>query len=325
MPDMLCPSDIPPSPSMLPPQCRRMAVAMGIFDGVHLGHQKLISRLACLAASSGSTPVALFFHPHPSEVLGRGAPPVLTGLQAKSELLLVHGAARLVCVPFTRELAMLPPESFLESFFRTDGIEVTSFCVGSDWRFGCGNKGDAGTLRRWAEAHGSKAEIIGQVLMDGVPVSSTRIREAVASGRLAEAERMLGRPYSISGLVRHGNGIGSTRLSCPTANLATVGLALPPFGVYAARARWEGRCAGGIVYVGEAPTIRDAAKPEVLAEIHLFDVDEDLYGRRMSVEFLGFLRPSIRFASAEELGRQIEADIARAREMLASGTGGGQP
>ena len=138
--------------------------------------------------------------------------------------------------------------------------------------------------------------------------------EAVASGRLAEAERMLGRPYSISGLVRHGNGIGSTRLSCPTANLATAGLALPPFGVYAARARWEGRCAGGIVYVGEAPTIRDDHTP--IIEMHLFDTEEDLYGSDMTVEFHAFLRESMKFDSVAALEAQIKCDIKEARRSL---------
>lgn len=306
--------DIADTPGALLPEARRMAVAMGIFDGVHLGHQAIIKALHDVSKETDAVPVALFFSPHPREVLGFGSPKILTTPSHKARLLLDSGAERLVCVKFTRELAGLAPEAFLEKFFVQTGLTVTAFCVGSNWRFGCGNSGDAATLTQWAASRSIRCITVPQVCHGNTPICSTRIRSAVESGNLDEAERMLGRKFSIDGMVRHGNGIAGGSLSCPTANICEPNHALPPYGVYAARAYWNGHSDDGIVYVGEAPTIRNDNLP--LVEMHLFNENVSLYGKEMNVEFHAFLRKSIKFASVSALEAQIRNDIAKAKECL---------
>ncbi len=304
------------APCDLLPETSRIAVAMGIFDGVHLGHQKIMTTLREIALETSAVPVALFFSPHPREVLGFASPKNLTTQTQKARLLLKAGAERLVCIRFTREIAELAPEAFMERFFVENGLKVTAFCVGSNWRFGHGNSGDASTLTRWAAKHGIRSVTVPQVCHGGAPISSTRIRAAVESGDLENAGKMLGRKFSINGLVRHGNRIASDALSCPTANICEEHQALPPYGVYAARALWSGQSADGIVYVGEAPTVRDDHIP--IVEMHLFDIDKNLYGVDMTIEFHAFLRKSMKFDSVSALEAQIRHDIAEARSHLAN-------
>ena len=306
------------TPNALLPNVSRMAVAMGIFDGVHLGHQAIIKELRKISQETDATPVAMFFSPHPREVLGFGSPKILTTATHKARLLLEAGAERLVCVKFTRELAELSPEAFLEKFFVKDGLTVTAFCVGSNWRFGHGNSGDAATLTAWSSSHSIRCITVPQVCHEKTPICSTRIRAAVESGNLDEAARMLGRPFSIDGIVKHGNGIAGDSLACPTANICEANHALPPYGVYAARAYWNGHSDDGIVYVGEAPTIRNDNIP--LVEMHLFNTNGDFYGLEMTVEFHAFLRKSIKFNSVSALETQIKHDIVRAQECLAKVT-----
>lgn len=302
------------SPAMLMPGISRIAVAMGIFDGVHLGHQAIMSRLLQLAKDTNAVPVALFFAPHPREVLSGNPPETLTSPEQKVFLLRKFGAEKIVCVPFTRELAALSPEEFLKHFFIAKGLTTTGFCVGSNWRFGRNNCGDTAVLAKWSSEHGIACECVPQVCHNDMAISSTRIRSDIKSGNLAEAEFMLGRPFAITGDVRHGNGIASSKLSCPTANIFEPHQAMPPFGVYAARAFWEDHCADGIAYIGKAPTIRSDSTP--ILEIHLFDANEDLYGKTLKVEFHAFLRESIKFPSAEALETQIQLDIAEAKKHL---------
>ncbi len=299
--------------------CKRIAIAMGIFDGVHLGHQEIMRQLVALAQETEATPVALFFAPHPKEVLFGTPPLYLTPTSYKAELLRAHGAEHVVCMEFTQDLAAKQPDEFLALFL--DGSpDVTGFCVGSNWRFGRGNAGDATALAEWSLHHGLQSRLVAQVCHEGESISSTRIRTAITAGNLAEATTMLGRPISISGTVRHGNGIGKSELDCPTANICEPGQLLPPYGVYAATAQWEGKHANGIVYVGEAPTIRTEGSPLVITELHLFDVEEELYGKQMIVSFHDFIRPSIRFPSAAALQQQIAHDIETAKALL-GGTG----
>lgn len=310
--------DLPDCPAGLLPRCRRVAVAMGVFDGVHIGHRSILRNLAEAAAQSSAEPVALFFAPHPRAVLAPPAPPLLTGLPEKCALLRASGARHLVCIPFTRELAALAPEAFLERYFAVPGLTVTAFCVGERWRFGHGNGGGTEQLGAWAARRGIAVRVVPAVCHGGSPVSSTRIRGEVSAGRLNEATAMLGRPFSISGIVCHGNRLGSAKLHYPTANICDPEHLLPPFGVYAASAYWDGRTAHGIAYVGEAPTMRDTDNPLVLTELNLFDIDENLYGRRLTVAFRLFIRPSIRFPSPLALKQQIDADVKRAHSFFAS-------
>lgn len=291
-----------------------IAVAMGIFDGVHIGHQAIISHLAAIAAECHAIPVAMFFNPHPSLVLGHTPPLQLTDLQSKSSLLLQHGAEKLICMPFTRELSQMSPIEFLDCYFGNANIKA--FCVGSNWRFGRMNSGDTHTLSDWASSHDIQAHIVPQICIGNQVVSSTRIRQEIADGNLDNAMTMLGRRFSIAGEICHGNGIGGRDLSCPTANIAVQGHAIPPYGVYGARAFVDDKQEYGIVYVGEAPTIRSTENPIVLVELHLFNIDCDLYGKNITVEFHNYLRPSIKFASKQELMQQIQKDIAQTKSFF---------
>ncbi|MBR0459187.1 MAG: riboflavin biosynthesis protein RibF [Victivallales bacterium] len=302
-------------PTELLPHTPRVAIAMGVFDGVHLGHQAILRELIAVARETHSVPVVLSFYPHPKKVLFPPGPPLLTPLPMQETLFFASGAQRLVRVSFTKKLAACSPERFLEDFFLVEGLTVTAFCVGDNWRFGKGNGGDADFLSRWAVAHGIRPCIVPCVQFGGENISSTRVRAAVQAGDLERASAMLGRPYAISGIVEHGQGIARTRLDCPTANLVEPGQVRPPEGVYAARARVDGRLHSGIVYVGTAPTIRE--DHATVLELHLFDVECELYGKQIEVEFGKFVRPSIRFANREALQEQIRKDIAVVRQWFA--------
>ncbi|MGI6356562.1 MAG: riboflavin biosynthesis protein RibF [Lentisphaerae bacterium] len=294
--------------------CQRAAIAMGVFDGVHLGHQAILQQLTELAAQTKASPVALFFDPHPRTVLFPDRPqPLLTTVPYRERLLGAAGAAFLIRFPFDSELAALSPHAFLERYFLAPGLTVTGFCVGANWHFGCRNAGSAETLAEWALQHQAVTTAVQPLQRQDSLISSTRIRQAVASGDLDEAAAMLGRPFSLFGKVIRGHGVGSAVLQCPTANLAADNAILPPFGVYIATAQKGDQRFRGITYVGDAPTIRTEGKPQVLVELHLFDCQHDLYGQEILVEFRKFLRASQKFASPEALKKQIDSDIKTAR------------
>ncbi len=304
-------------PSELAAACPRIAVAIGVFDGVHIGHQAILGELRRLAVDSAAVPVVLFFDPHPRAVLTpEQAPPRLSSLGTKVRLLQDLGLRHLVCFPFTRELAELSPAEFLERYFFIPGLTVTAFCVGQNWRFGKGNSGNGALLAELGRARGVATSVVPSVRYGSDVVSSTRIRQAVAAGELDLARAMLGRPYSINGVVSHGRGVGGKVLKCPTANIVDHGLLLPPFGIYAARGRVGQRLLDGVVYIGDAPTIRHDGNPEVIVELHLFSFAADLYGKQIEVLFYRFLRPSMNFADTESLSAQIQRDIKAARLAL---------
>lgn len=297
----------------------RVALAMGVFDGVHRGHQRVLSTLLQEARAQEALPVALFFDPPPRRLLQPQAPPpLLTSLAEKNRLLRAAGMEKVVCVPFTRELAALTPREFWEGrLLANPALQVPLVCVGEDWRFGAGNQGDLETLRSLAVERRIRVVGVPPLLHQGERISSTRIRQAIARGDFPLAQALLGRPFTLEGEVVHGMGEASRTLDCPTANLADDHLQLPPAGVYAAWTSWEGTDPiPGIVYVGEAPTLRGEGNGHPIVELHLFQFQGDLYGKRISVRPAGFLRESRRFPSPRLLAEQIQRDIQRAREIL---------
>ncbi|MCK5804270.1 MAG: riboflavin biosynthesis protein RibF [Lentisphaeria bacterium] len=296
----------------------RFSVAIGVFDGIHRGHRQVIETLCAAARENGSAPLVVTFSPHPREVLAPDrAPQLLTTPAQQRRILQEMGCADVVFLPFSRELAALTPREFLTRHICCPGIEVALVCVGSDWRFGRGGSGTSGALAALGREFGFEVAPVRELTFYGRPVSSTRIREAVSAGRLAFAARLLGRPYSIEGVVARGRGQGGQTFSCPTANIADSRILLPPHGVYAARAVLDARhclTLPGIVYVGTAPTVVTDAPP--LVELHLFDFDENLYGRRVEVQFEAFLRPDRVFPSSAALRDQIARDVEEARNRL---------
>ncbi len=299
------------------PAHERIVVALGVFDGVHRGHQAILSRLVGLARETASTPVALFFSPHPREVLCPPGPKHLTILNYKSFLLHQYGAEQVVAMDFTKEIADMGAADFLESFFCAGDLEVNGFCVGENWRFGKGNSAGVDFLAEWGAQHGKRVEVAPFVEYEGEPVSSTRLRALVENGELATVKEMLGRDFAVCGVVSHGNGIGR-KMDCATANIMDEMHVLPPSGVYAGLAHWDGRTEAGIVYVGTAPTVRpEASVPWV--ELHLLDCNENLYGRELVVDFVKFIRKDRIFPSQEKLAEQIKLDIAKCRSVLNQG------
>lgn len=301
-------------PSELP--SGRKVLALGVFDGVHRGHQEIFRQLRKMAERTDATPVALFFEPHPKEVVAPPGPVPLTSCETRLALMRSCGVEEIVALPFTRELSRLAPEEFLETFFVRDGLEVMGFCVGENWRFGRGNAGDPALLADWSRRHNAETIVVPSVLHEGEPISSTRIRHAVQEGNLAKAEAMLGHPHRIGGVVRHGWGNGHAQTRFPTANLDEQAGLFPPKGVYAGRASVDGKMQDAIVYVGDAPSIRKDVRV-LLTEVHLLEAPaEEQYGKFMTVEFWKFLREERLFQTAEELSAQIQQDIEAAKTAL---------
>jgi riboflavin kinase/FMN adenylyltransferase len=297
-------------------------VIIGNFDGVHRGHQAVLGASAVEASRDGLRPVVLTFHPHPAEVLGRGVLPVLTTLERKIELITRIDPAFVVVVePFDAELARVEPEEFAERLLvREFGAKCV--VVGQNFRFGRNRAGDLPALARFGERFGFDVRPKALHGDEHGPYSSTRVRAALANGDLVDVAAQLGRPHSLSGRVVRGAGRARS-LGVPTANLAAVPEALPPYGVYAClvdRLGPEGprALATGIANIGVRPTF-DAGFG---VEVHLFDFEGDLYGAELRVHVMTRLRDERRFADLGELRAQIERDLAEARASLAGSVPG---
>jgi riboflavin kinase / FMN adenylyltransferase len=298
------------------PSTATTLVAIGNFDGVHLGHRAVISDVAREAHRLGLAPLVLTFFPHPTEVLGRAKLATLTTLERKLELIRrIDPRVRVVVEPFTLELAKKSPEEFARELI-VERLGARVVIVGENFRFGHKRAGDLSSLRELGEKLGFQAQAL-PLRGDGHGgFSSSRIREALARGDLPEVERVLGRPHSLSGVVVQGQARGRT-IGFSTANLADVAEALPPFGVYAClvdeidapSAKMLGT---GVMNIGVRPTLEAGFS----VEVHLFDFDRDLYGRRLRVHLVRHLREERRFDGLPELKRQIELDAALARAAV---------
>lgn len=292
-------------------------VAIGNFDGVHLGHQAVLAQARALARAHGLAPLVLTFDPHPAAIVGRGNLPALTTLPRKLELLCRQASELCVVVePFDHALAQTPPEQFVEQLL-VGKLDAKLVLVGEDFRFGRGRAGDFAELARLGQRHGFVAHAASLERDEDGPISSTRIRAALARGALTDVERLLGRPHALSGVVVAGQGKGRS-IGVPTANLDGIAEAVPPHGVYAVLVdrRGEGgftRLAGGVANFGVRPTL--GAGPSF--EVHLFDTAPDLYGQELRVHLLARLRDEQKFSGLPALRAQIERDIAAARALTA--------
>ncbi|HVJ19689.1 MAG TPA: bifunctional riboflavin kinase/FAD synthetase [Polyangiaceae bacterium] len=292
-------------------------VVIGNFDGAHRGHQTVLASSVAEAERLGLAPTVLTFDPHPSEVVGATPAAVLTTLERKVELI-CRADPRLTVVvePFTRELSQKTPDEFARELL-LGALGARVVIVGQNFRFGHQRAGDLERLRELGRELGFEAhaqELSGDELG---PYSSTRVRAALAAGDLAMAEALLGRPHALSGVVVRGDGRGRS-IGVPTANIGAVAEALPPYGVYSClvdRLAPDGaRVLGaGVANIGVRPTV--AAGFSV--EVHLFDLDEDLYGQKLRLHLVGRLRDEKRFSGLDELTAQIRRDIADARRQTA--------
>ena len=309
-------------PSELAVLANRWVLALGTFDGMHCGHQAVLRELLTMAKELSARPAVMFFDPLPRQVLRPDAPPkLLTSLAEKVRRMHDAGVDALVRVTFDLPLAGLSPAEFLQKyFFEVSGFQLVGLCCGEEWRFGSRNSGDATMLKELVTPHGIQVRTVPPVMLGDEKISSSRIREAVEKGELKLAEQMLGRPYVIEGVVEHGAGIASSELHTPTANLTDESLQLLPYGVYAAYTDLgDGEKLPGIVYIGDAPTIRGVQNGHPVVELHLFDFQGNLYGREIHVTPVQFLRESRVFPSAEALQAQIRQDVENARMVLKSG------
>ena len=301
------------------PRGLRYALAIGVFDGVHRGHQRVIRQLLAAARRRSATPVVLTFDPHPSAVLRAEAPPLLCDPLERVALLGALGAETVVLQRFDAAFADQAPEDFLDRV--ATGRELVALVMTPESAFGRDRVGTIQAVARVVPRLGCALVEVDQLEVSGSVVSSTRLRGLLAEGRLAEAKRLIGRPYAVIGNVVRGDQRGRD-LGYPTANLAfDQPVALPSDGIYAVRASWGGsdplnpsRRASGVASLGVRPTFEGGGAR--ILEVHLFDLDEDLYGERLRVEFVRRLRAEKRFTSAAALVRQMDRDAARARAVL---------
>ncbi len=297
-----------------------LSIAIGVFDGVHIGHQKLLKELLRLSSETSSTPVAITFYPHPRQVLmPDNPPPLLLPPEEKYRRLRQFGVAAVVAIPFDEKFAALSPERFIVECLYSKNIRLQGVCVGKHWRFGAGGSGNTALLEEMSKSHSFHFSPVDEVEIDGETVSSTAIRFAVSKGDLAKASLYLGTPYVIYGKVVHGYGVAGKELNCPTANMDIQYGVLPPRGVYAARLSIEDGKSGlaAVVNVGTAPTFHSYGKQECIrTEVHLLDGTYDLYGKNVVLEPVAFLRAEQYFSSAVNLRKQIERDIQQAMSIL---------
>lgn len=298
----------------VPAAAKGAVVAIGNFDGVHLGHQALIAAGKRQAAEMGAPFGILAFEPHPQEFFRKGGEKFrLTPFRPKAEMLCRLGVDVLFAVPFNAKLAAMPAAQFVSDVL-VKGLGVSHVITGEDFQFGKGRGGDAALLQAEGARAGFGASVFDVVMAEGDrKVSSTDIRAALKRGDPREAARLLGHEWTVEGHVRGGDKRGRT-IGFPTANVSLKGYLEPALGVYAVRASVGGVTYGAVANFGRRPTFD---KQDTLLEVHLFDFDGDLYGRQLETAFVDFIRPERKMSGLDELKAQIAADSEIARAMLA--------
>lgn len=311
--------DGPPLCWRLPSSVSGTAVTVGVFDGVHRGHQRLLAEVVSRAAESGLTPAVATFDPHPLEVLApEKAPRMLTSIAHRLEILEGMGIGVVGVMPFS-EVREIEAEGFITDVL-LGRLRASLVVVGENFRFGKGGKGSVETLRRAGSQDGFGVEVVGllaaEALTDssGAPINSSRIRRCLAEGLTGEAAELLGRPFELRGTVIHGEQRGA-KLGIPTANLEiSSGMSMPAMGIYAVWAEVEGERHPAAVNLGVRPTFGES---RLLTEAHLLDFSGDLYGKELKLCFIGDrIRPEVKFGSVDELLAQVDRDVAEVRRRL---------
>lgn len=302
--------------SLLDTGSRPVCAAIGVFDGVHVGHQEVIRQTLEDARLHNAAPVIVTFDRHPASVLAsRKIPGLIYSLEHKIRVLSQFEPAALLLLHFDLAFSQKPAEVFIEELVKGFG-HVHSIRVGTNFRFGHQRSGNLALLNQLGESLGYKARGNTPVMVDGHRVSSTRIREAIEAGQLGHVRNMLGRPYSIFSPVVKGDELGR-KLGFPTANMDATGLMLPPRGVYAARVIAQGVTHAAVLNIGVRPTL-ELASPQLRVEVHILDFSDDLYGKEIETVPVKLLRAERQFPSLEALKSQIAIDIQEARAALAA-------
>ncbi|MGB9594923.1 MAG: bifunctional riboflavin kinase/FAD synthetase [Candidatus Poribacteria bacterium] len=288
-----------------------VAISFGVFDGVHIGHQALIRRLLDRAKKFGIESVILTFDPHPALATKGQAPPSITTIEKKIELLKSYGIDRVIVKDFNKQFSQLLPEEFVRNIL-IGKLHAKNIVVGYDCAFGKDRTGDKWLLKELGNKYGILVDIVEPLELDGEVVSSTRLRNAIQQGNLETANKLLGRFYSISGIVVPGKGIGH-KIGHATANIQTKNEVLPPSGVYAVKAVLANQTYDGVLNMGLQPTIGDG---QFRIEVHLIDFKGTIYGSEIEILFIKGIREERKFATQRELIEQIEKDEIVAKEIL---------
>ena len=295
---------------------RETAVTFGVFDGIHLGHQAVINTLLKHAAHDNLASVLVGFYPHPLAFLApERCPPLLTPLLKRVEILQQFGVDEIVMLSFDAQIASMSPEAFVERVL-LEKCRAKHVVVGYACQFGKNRAGNAERLVELSNGYAFDVSVVPPTEINGAPVHSTRIREALAQGDLRQSAQLLGRPYSLIGKVVHGDGRGR-EIGFPTANIETQNQVYPPNGVYAIRAKLEERWLDGVLNIGMRPTFNGV---NIQVEGHFFNFDEIIYGKLVEIFFVKKIRSERKFSNIEFLVQQIQRDIAAATEILASPT-----
>jgi riboflavin kinase/FMN adenylyltransferase len=287
---------------------------IGNFDGVHIGHQKIFSRVIEKAKEINGAPIAITFDPHPVRALApeRGLK-MITSFEDKVRLMSEHGIKAVICIGFSREFAKTDPEDFIKNIL-IGSLGVKWVIVGHNYAFGKGKKGTPALLRRRGKKYDFGISVVRYATVYDDIVSSSRIRSLLFRGRVCEASKMLGRAYHIEGAVVKGAGRGTPLLHTPTANIEPVNEIVPKEGVYAVRASLDNHIYDGVANIGSNPTF---GNPAVSCEVHIFGFHKDILGRKLRLHFLDRIRDEKKFSGVPDLQEQIKKDIEKAKEILA--------
>lgn len=291
-------------------------VTIGNFDGVHIGHQALFAQVIQEADAIGGTSMAITFEPHPARFLKKeNFPPLITLYEQKVELISRTGLDYLVCIPFTKDFADVQPKEFVEEILiKRMGVKI--LVVGPDYCFGRGREGTVDYLRKLSAPLDFALKVlpwIGLTGPDGERISSTRIRELVAQGRMQDAKRLLGRDYQVRGNVVKGRNRGGRLLGFPTANIHLHDELCPKTGVYAVTVNWQDKLYPAVANLGYSPTFDDHV---FTVEVHILDFDQDIYSQKIKVNFISRLRGEVKFPDIDALSAQIKKDVKQARQIL---------
>ncbi len=301
--------DIQAAASRLSASC----LTIGNFDGVHLGHQQLITKVKKRARLMDISSIAVTFDPHPLRVLlDKKSPPFITLTSQKLELIDALGVDYTLCMPFTRELAALEPEAFVLEYL-VGMLKVKEMIIGYDYAFGKGRKGNFTLLKELGQKYGFSVDQFPPVMVDGAIVSSTRIRDLLRDGRVWDVRPLLGRFYRVEGKVIAGKKRGGALLGFPTANILLKDELFPRTGVYAVWVEIKDQIKPGVANIGYNPTF---GNDYLSVEIHILDFSQDIYDQPVKVHFVQRLRSEIKFSGIDELKSQIEKDCELGRRIL---------
>jgi len=290
-------------------------VTIGNFDGVHLGHQKLIARNVQKAATRRMKSVVVTFCPHPLHVLvGPNTPPFITLREQKLDILESLGVDLTLLLNFTRQMAGLAPETFIKTYL-LDWLNIKELVIGYDYSFGKGRKGNYALLKEMGDRYGYRVEQLGPLILEDAIVSSTRIRDLIRAGKVWEARALMGRFYAVRGQVVQGKNRGGRLLGFPTANLKLENELTPETGVYAIWVQIDGEIFPAVANIGYSPTF---GNKEITVEAHILDFDRDVYDHDLRLHFVQRLRPEKKFSGLDELIARIREDVSLARQILAA-------